>query len=343
MTQAATETRTQPTRSRTSRIVPWLSRYAPFVCLLLLMVIFSILSPAFLSQQNLFNVMRQISIEGLIAVGMTFVILTAGIDLSVGSLVAVAGLTAAIIAKGTTASSFSLSTDEAQGYGWFAAMLGAIAVGLVGGAVQGTAITRLKVPPFVVTLGGLSVFRGMALMISGSGPISGFEPDYRFWGQGRLGAVPIPVIIFLGIAAIAFVVLRYTRYGRQVYAVGGNREAARLAGVNVERVLLSVYVIIGFLAGLAGFVLSARLNSAEAVAGIGYELNVIAAVVIGGTSLFGGVGTIFGTVIGSILIGVLNNGLVLMNVNPYVQQITIGLILVAVVAFDQFAKSRRLK
>jgi ribose/xylose/arabinose/galactoside ABC-type transport system permease subunit len=151
------------------------------------------------------------------------------------------------------------------------------------------------------------------------------------------------VIIFLVAAAIAFVVLRYTRYGRQVYAVGGNREAARLSGVPVRRILLSVYVIIGFLSGLAGFVLSARLNSSEAVAGIGYELNVIASVVIGGTSLFGGVGTIFGTVVGSILIGVLINGLVFMNVNPYVQQITIGLVLVAVVAFDQFAKSRRLK
>jgi ribose/xylose/arabinose/galactoside ABC-type transport system permease subunit len=307
------------------------------------MIIFSILEPAFLSPLNLFNVMRQISIEGLIAVGMTFVILTAGIDLSVGSLVAVAGLAAAIIAKGTTASSFSLSSSAAHGYGWFAAMLGAMAVGLLGGLIQGTAITRLKVPPFVVTLGGLSVFRGLALMISASGPISGFDAAYRWWGQGRIGPVPVPVIIFLGIAAVAFVVLRYTRYGRQVYAVGGNREAARLSGVNVRRVLLSVYVVIGFLSGLAGFVLSARLNSSEAVAGIGYELNVIASVVIGGTSLFGGVGTIFGTVIGSILIGVLINGLVLMDVNPYVQQITIGLILVAVVAFDQFAKSRRLK
>jgi inositol transport system permease protein len=347
MTEAATKSSAAPSRSHASRIIPWLSRYAPLVCLVLLMVIFSILEPSFLSSRNLFNVMRQISIEGMIAVGMTFVILTAGIDLSVGSLVAVAGLTAALIAKGSAAGSFSLDASEAAGYGWFAAMLGAIGVGLLGGVIQGTAITKLKVPPFVVTLGGLSVFRGSALMISGSGPISGFNETYRWWGQGRIGphwfAIPVPVIIFLCIAAVAFVVLRYTRYGRQVYAVGGNREAARLAGVNVERVLLSVYVIIGFLAGLAGFVLSARLNSAEAVAGIGYELNVIAAVVIGGTSLFGGVGTILGTVIGSILIGVLINGLVLMNVNPYVQQITIGLILVAVVAFDQFAKSRRLK
>jgi inositol transport system permease protein len=324
-------------------IIPLLSRYAPVVCLVVMMAIFALLEPGFLSSLNLFNVMRQISIEGLIAIGMTFVILTAGIDLSVGSLVAVAGLVAAMIAKGSTASSFSLSASGEQGYGWFVAMMGAISVGLAGGFIQGMAITRLKVPPFVVTLGGLSIFRGLALMISASGPISGFDAAYRWWGQGRIGPVPVPVVIFLAAATIAFVVLRYTRYGRQIYAVGGNREAARLSGVNVQRVLLSVYVIIGFLAGLAGFVLSARLNSSEAVAGTGYELTVIASVVIGGTSLFGGVGTIFGTVVGSILIGVLINGLVLMNVNPYVQQITIGLILVAVVAFDQFAKSRRLK
>jgi len=344
MTQAsAARQADQPQRSGLAAIVAILSRYAPAVCLVVLMIVFAILEPSFLSPLNLFNVMRQISIEGLIAIGMTFVILTAGIDLSVGSLVAVAGLAAAIIAKGTTASSFSLSTSEAQGYGWFAAMLGAMAVGMIGGAIQGTAITMLKVPPFVVTLGGLSVFRGLALMISASGPISGFDEAYRWWGQGRIGPMPVPVIIFLAFAALAFILLRYTRYGRQIYAVGGNREAARLSGVNVRRVLFSVYVIIGFLSGLAGFVLSARLNSSEAVAGMGYELNVIASVVIGGTSLFGGVGSIFGTVIGSILIGVLINGLVLLNVNPYVQQITIGLILVAVVAFDQFAKARRLK
>ncbi len=307
------------------------------------MVVFAILQPQFLTPRNLFNVMRQISIEGLIAIGMTFVILTAGIDLSVGSLVACAGLVAAMIAKGSTASSFSLTASAQQGYGWFAAMLGAMLVGTLGGVLQGTAITKMKVPPFVVTLGGLSVFRGLALMISSSGPISGFDAGYRWWGQGSIGPVPVPAILFVGFAGLAFVVLRYTRYGRQVYAVGGNREAARLSGVNVQRVLFSVYAIIGFLSGLAGFVLSARLNSSEAVAGYGYELTVIASVVIGGTSLFGGIGSIFGTVIGSVLIGVLINGLVLMDVNPYVQQITIGLILVLVVAFDQFAKSRRLK
>ena len=335
--------RRAPSRRTNATLVGTLSRYAPAICLVLLMIVFSIISPAFLTPLNLFNVMRQISIEGLIAIGMTFVILTAGIDLSVGSLLACAGLVAAMVAKGSAASSFSLSGEAAQGYGWFAAMMAAILVGLGGGALQGLAITKLKVPPFVVTLGGLSAWRGAALMISSSGPISGFDADYRWWGQGRLGQAPIPVIIFIAFAILAHIVLRYTRYGRTVYAVGGNREAARLSGVNVQRVLLSVYIIVGFFAGLAGFVLSARLNSSEAVAGIGYELTVIASVVIGGTSLFGGVGTIFGTVIGSVLIGVLINGLVLMNVNSYVQQITIGLIVVLVVAFDQFAKARRLK
>ena len=198
-------------------------------------------------------------------------------------------------------------------------------------------------PPFVVTLGGMSVFRGATLLISGGGPISGFDENFRFWGQGRIFGVPTPVLIFLGFAVLAHLVLRYTRFGRQVYAVGGNPEAARLSGLKVPRILLSVYLIMGFFAGLGGFVLAARLNSAEAVAGIGYELTVIASVVIGGTSLFGGVGTIFGTVIGAVLIGVLLNGLVLLNVSSYIQQIIIGLIIVLAVAFDTFAKSRRRK
>jgi ribose/xylose/arabinose/galactoside ABC-type transport system permease subunit len=187
----------------------------------------------------------------------------------------------------------------------------------------------------------MSAFRGAALLFAAGGPISGFQPDYTWWGQGRVGPVPVPVIIFLVFAVLAHIVLRYTRYGRQVYAVGGNPEAARLSGLNVRRVTCSVYVIMGFFAGLGAFVLSARLNSAEAVAGTGYELTVIASVVIGGTSLFGGSGSIFGTVIGTILIGVLLNGLVLMNVSSYIQQIIIGVIIVLAVAFDTFAKSRR--
>ncbi|WP_395686275.1 ABC transporter permease [Aestuariivirga sp.] len=318
----------------------FLARFAPLIFLLLLMLVFAIMEPRFLSSINLFNVMRQVSITGLLAIGMTFVILTAGIDLSIGSLLAFAGLVAAAVAKGGMEDRFTVG-DETIGYGWQLAALAAMVVGLLGGLLQGVAITRLKVPAFVVTLGGMSVFRGAALLFASGGPISGFQPDYTWWGQGRIWSVPVPVIIFLVAAVIAHVVLSYTRYGRRVYAVGGNPEAARLAGVNVNAVIASVYIIMGFFAGLGAFVLSARLNSAEAVAGTGYELTVIASVVIGGTSLFGGTGSIFGTVIGTLLIGVLLNGLVLMNVNSYVQQIIIGVIIVLAVAFDTFAKSRR--
>lgn len=320
----------------------FLAKFAPLIFLLVLMAVFAVLEPRFLSPLNLFNVMRQVSIIGLLALGMTFVILTRGIDLSVGSVLAFAGLAAAVVAKGGLESRFAVGAEaEAQGWGWPLALLAALAVGTAAGWLQGFAITRLKVPPFVVTLGGMSAFRGAALLFAGGGPVSGFEEGYRWWGQGYLGPVPVPVVIFLVLALLAHVVLRYTRYGRRIYAVGGNPEAARLSGLHVDRLTLSVYLVMGFMAGLGGFVLSARLNSAEAVAGLTYELTVIASVVIGGTSLFGGVGTIFGTVVGTLLIGVLLNGLVLNNVSSYVQQIIIGVIIVLAVAFDTFAKSRR--
>ncbi len=319
-----------------------LAKFAPLIFLLVLMAVFAILQPRFLSSLNLFNVMRQVSIFGLLAIGMTFVILTRGIDLSIGSLLAFAGLVAAAVAKGGLESRFAVGAGaEAAGYGWPLALVAALGVGVAAGALQGFAITRLKVPPFVVTLGGMSAFRGAALLFAGGGPISGFDEGYRWWGQGYVGIVPVPVIIFGLFALAAHVVLRYTHFGRRIYAVGGNPEAARLSGLNVDRVTLQVYVLMGFMAGLGGFVLSARLNSAEAVAGLTYELTVIASVVIGGTSLFGGIGTIFGTVVGTILIGVLLNGLVLNNVSSYVQQIIIGVIIVLAVAFDTFAKSRR--
>jgi ribose/xylose/arabinose/galactoside ABC-type transport system permease subunit len=320
----------------------FLAKFAPLIFLLVLMAVFAIVEPRFLKPLNLFNVMRQVSIYGLLAIGMTFVILTRGIDLSVGSVVALAGLGAAIVAKGGLESRFAVGTaTEAAGYGWPLALVAACLIGTACGWLQGIAITKLKVPPFVVTLGGMSAFRGLALYMAGGGPISGFDEAYRWWGQGYVGPVPVPVIIFLAFAVMAHIVLTSTRYGRSVYAVGGNPEAARLSGLDVDRITTSVYVIIGFMAGLGGFVLSARLNSAEAVAGLTYELTVIASVVIGGTSLFGGIGTIFGTVVGTLLIGVLLNGLVLNNVSSYVQQIIIGVIIVLAVAFDTFAKSRR--
>ena len=325
-------------------LINLLSRFAPVIFLAVLMIVFAIIQPNFLKVNNLLQVARQVSITGLIAIGMTFVILTGGIDLSVGSLLALAGMAAAVVAKGGTANTLSLSAAQSTGYGVLAAILAAIAVGVIGGFIQGTMITRLGVPAFVVTLGGLSAFRGATLLLSSGGPIAGFDDAYEWWGKARLPeptGIPVPVIIFLGFALLAHIVLRYTRYGRQVYAVGGNPEAARLSGLNVKFILLSVYVIVGFFAGLGGFVLSSRLGASEAVAGTGYELTVIASVVIGGTSLFGGEGSVLGTVIGSILIGVLTNGLVLMNVSPYVQQIIIGMIIVLAVGFDRFVKSRR--
>jgi inositol transport system permease protein len=318
-----------------------LMSFGPLLFLVALIVVFTVLKPSFMDPINLFNITRQISITGLIALGMTFVILTAGIDLSVGSVLAVSGMVAAAVAKGSLGNTLSLGEDDAVGYGWFAAMIAAIAVGTFCGWLQGVAITRLKVPPFVVTLGGLSIFRGLTLWFSNGGPISGFDSDFRWWGNGMVGPVPVPVIIFLGAAVICQLVLRYTRYGRHVYAVGGNPEAARLSGLAVDRIILSVYVIVGCFSGLAAFVLSARLNSAEAVAGIGYELTVIASVVIGGTSLFGGAGSVAGTVIGATLIGVLVNGLVLNNVSSYIQSVVIGLIIISAVAFDRYVKTRR--
>jgi len=321
--------------------VQFLSKYAAPLFLILLILVFATLEPRFLHPLNLFNVLRQVSLSGLIAIGMTFVILTAGIDLSVGSLLAFAGLVAAYVSKGGLDDRFAIGASAASGNPLIFAVLAAIAVGMAGGALQGLAITKLKVPPFVVTLGGLTAFRGAALLFSGGGPISGFGPDYTWWGQGRIGMVPVPVIIFLLAAIIAHLVLRYTAFGKHVYATGGNARAAALNGVPTGRIILLVYVISGFLCGLSAFLLSARLNSSEAVAGLGLELTVIAAVVIGGTSLFGGIGSIFGTVVGALLIGVLTNGLVLLNVSSFVQQIVIGVILVAAVALDQYAATQR--
>ncbi len=323
-------------------LVDFVARYAPYLVLVLLIVVFTVLEPKFLTPYNVFNTLRQVSVIGLIALGMTFVILTAGIDLSVGSVVAFAGLAGALVAKGGLDDRFAVGAAVAAGNPVWLAMLTAIVVGMACGALQGGVITRFRVPPFVMTLGGLTMFRGAALLLSGGGPISGFDPSYIWWGKTRLfGVVPVMVIVFMGFAVLVHVVLKHTGFGRHTYAVGGNPRAAELTGIRVDRVVFACYVITGFFAGLAGFLLSARLNSAEAVAGQGLELDVIAAVVIGGTSLFGGVGSIARTVVGVLLIGILRNGLVLLNVSSFVQMIVIGAVLVAAVAFDQYAQNRR--
>lgn len=320
-----------------ARAYTLLGKLAPLIFLLILVVIFTSLQPRFLTPLNLFNILRQVSIYGIIAVGMTYVILIRGIDLSVGSIVAMSGLCAAVVAHGGIEGRFALSTDG-SGYPWFIAAMAAIFAGTLAGLLQGIAVAWLSVPAFVVTLGGMTIFRGIALSIGNGGPISGFDEAFGWWGRGTIGSIPVPVIVFAVVVIIAHLILTQTRFGRSVYAVGSNPDAARLSGINTNKITILVYATIGFCSGLGGFILASRLNSAEAVAGAGYELTAIAAVVIGGTSLYGGTGSLLGTVIGAILIGVLMNGLVILNVSPYTQQILIGLIIVLAVAFDHFIK-----
>jgi inositol transport system permease protein len=313
-------------------IIAWLRRYGTTLFLALLIVFFTSQNQRFISLRNLTNILTEGSIYGIIAVGMTFVILTAGVDLAVGSLLAFAGMAGATVAG-------LLGADVP--FSWVVALSSAILVGAAAGYLQGKAVTWLRIPPFIVTLGGMTIWRGATLILHDGAPISGFGSSYRWWGTGTILHVPVPVALFVIVAAIGHVLQRYTRYGRHVYAVGGNPEAARLNGLNVAAIVTSVYVIVGVLSGLAGFLQSARLGAAEATAGSGYELRVIASVVIGGASLSGGRGGIGGTIIGALLIGVLTNGLVIMHVSSYWQQVVIGLIIVAAVAFDTFAKARR--
>lgn len=327
-------------QKRDLSIIDLLGRFAPLIFLLGLIAVLSFLEPGFRTERNIMNVLRQVSIIGILAVGMTFVILTAGIDLSVGSMVAFTGIVCAATAKGSR-SLLAGGTTDPGGSRVLLAALAAIGLGLLLGLFQGFLIGKLEIPAFVVTLGGLGAWRGATLVFSGGQPISGFSSDFKFWGQGFVGRVPVPVIIFLLFVLVAFIVLRYSQYGRWIYALGGNREAARLSGLNTVALTISVYAIAGFCAGVGGFLLTSRLNSAEQVAGQNYELQAIAAVVIGGTSLFGGIGGVIGTLIGTLLIGVLNNGLVILNVSPYWQPIVVAIILVASVFFDQLAKKRR--
>jgi ribose/xylose/arabinose/galactoside ABC-type transport system permease subunit len=310
----------------------------PLAVLLIAIIAFSIVSGRFLSAANLGLVIAQVTVIATLALGQTLVILTAGIDLSVGSALAFCGIVCASAAKGSRA---LLTGKDDGGINVLYAFLAALVVGLLIGLVHGVFIAYLNVPAFIVTLGGLGAWRGATLLWSNGQPISNFSADFTEWGKGSVGEVPIPVIIFVGMGLIAHIVLRYTRYGRWIYALGGNAEAARLSGLNTKMITTSVYVISGLCAGVSAFLLTSRLNSAEQVAGQNYELQAIASVVIGGTSLFGGAGGVIGTLIGAVLIGVLNNGLVQMNVSPYYQPIVVGVIIVLSVYVDQVVKTRR--
>lgn len=322
-------------QKKTTNMPQWsagmfVQRYGIFLALLLLCLVLAVISENFLTTRNILNVLRQTSINGILAIGMTFVILTRGIDLSVGSVAALAGVVAASLA--TTSSAGMVAGGP---YPAVIAILAGLAAGMACGSISGAIVARFSVPAFVVTLGMLSAARGMTLIYAGGRPIPNLTEEFRWIGTGSIWGIPVPIFLLLGTFAIAHFVLTQTRFGRHVYAVGGNPHAAKVSGLPLRRIRFSVYVISGALAGLAGMVLAARTGSGLPQAGIAYELDAIAAVVIGGTSLAGGVGRVTGTLIGALLIGVMNNGLDLLGVESYYQQVIKGILIVAAVMLDQ--------
>lgn len=305
-------------------------KYGILLALVLVCVILTFANEYFLTGRNIINVLRQTAINGILAIGMTFVILTRGIDLSVGSVVALAGVVSASLATTSTTAGIAGAPYPA-----LLALVAGLIVGVAAGWVNGIIVSRYRVPAFVATLGMLSAARGLTLLYAGGKPVPALTDGYRYIGTGDILGVPMPVVIFAAVFFVALWVLTQSRFGRQVYAAGGNPHAARVSGINVNRVKLMVYVISGGLAGLAGMILAARTGSALTQAGIAYELDAIAAVVIGGTSLSGGVGKVTGTLIGALLIAVVNNGLDLMGVESYYQQVIKGGLIVAAVMLDQ--------
>jgi len=309
-----------------------LLRFQSLIALFLLCLGLSILSDKFLSVSNLWNVMRQISVNICISTGMTLIVLTAGIDLSVGSVLALCGaITAGLLKNGVEVPSMNLYI----GFTVFGAVIAGLLTGSLLGAFNGWAITRFKVPPFVATLAMLTVARGFTMLWTKGFPISGLGDTFLFLGTGWLLGIPVPVWISGIIVLIAVFITNKTRLGKYIYAIGGNESASRLSGINVNRVKIMVYTIAGSLAAIGGVLVTARLDSAQPNAGSSYELDSIAAVVIGGTSLSGGRGSILGTVQGAVIIGVLNNGLVLLNVSPFWQQVVKGLVILLAVVIDK--------
>ncbi len=312
--------------------LPWVKamalRYSMFLVMLVVIAYFSYRSARFSTVDNLQTILIAAAPFALIALGQTLVILTGGIDLSVGSVIAVAGMTGATLAKAYPGQ-------------LFIPIVGAILVGLLAGSINGVLIAWLNVPPFIATLGMLTAGRGIAFVIGDGAPINGLPQDFGSFANAEVIGLKVPVILMIvGIVVLA-VVMRRTSYGMRVYAVGGNRTAAEIAGVNTRRLLFSVYAISGVLAGLSGVMLSSRVISGAPNLGVGYELDAIAAVVIGGASLMGGRGTIIGTVLGLLLIQTLNNGLDILTVPAYWQQVIKGVLIVAAVAVDMWSSNRR--
>ena len=307
-----------------------IQEYGIFIAFLILVMVLAVSNQFFLTPGNISNILLQTSINGVLAIGMTFVILTRGIDLSVGSVVALAGI---ISASFVTAS--ASATVPGGPYPMIVALVVGILVGIASGSIVGVIVSRFAVPAFVATLGMLSAARGLTLIYGGGRPVPSLTPAFRWIGTGNLFGIPLPVVTLLIVFGVSWFVLTRTRFGRYIYAVGGNPHAAKTSGINVVRIRFLVYVISGALSGLAGMLLSARTGSALPQAGIAYELDAIAAVVIGGTSLSGGVGRVTGTLIGALIIGVMNNGLDLLGIESYYQQILKGALIVGAVMLDQ--------
>ncbi|APT51148.1 ribose ABC transporter permease [Bacillus safensis] len=300
-----------------------MQKLGPFLGLIILVAIVSILNPAFLEPLNILNLLRQISINALIAFGMTFVILTGGIDLSVGAILALSSaLTAGFIVSGM---------DPI-----LAIIVGCI-IGAVLGMINGLLITKGKMAPFIATLATMTIFRGLTLVYTDGNPITGLGSNYAFqlFGRGYFLGIPVPAITMLLTFIVLWVLLHKTPFGRRTYAIGGNEKAALISGIKVQRVKIMIYSLAGFMSALAGAILTSRLNSAQPTAGTSYELDAIAAVVLGGTSLSGGRGRIVGTLIGVLIIGVLNNGMNLLGVSSFYQSVVKGIVILIAVLLDR--------
>ena len=298
-----------------------LRQYGIFIVFGIICLIISFISPQFLTGSNWTIIFTQVSINALLAFGVTFVIITGGIDLSLGSIVAVASVSSAMLAHPDT-------------YPVLLPIFMGLSAGLLMGAFNGFIITKSKIAPFIVTLGTMTIGRGLALILSNGRPVSNLSDSFIFLGSGKILGIPILIIILIFMFIICSVILNKTILGRYIYALGGNEQAAGASGINVSQVKLAVYSISGLLAGLAGILLTSRITTGQPNAGAGFELDAIAAVVIGGTSTTGGKGSIAGTLIGVLLIGVINNGLDLLNVTSYYQQVVMGIIIIGAVVLD---------
>ncbi|MCJ7687929.1 MAG: ribose ABC transporter permease [Clostridiaceae bacterium] len=299
-------------------------KYKSLIGLLILCIGISIITPRFFSLGNITNVLTQVSVNAIIAIGMTFVILTGGIDLSVGSILAVSAAVAASIMKSTG--------------NIYLSIIAALAIGSVIGLINGVLISKGKIQAFIVTLATMTIFRGVTYVFTNGTPISGLGQKFSGIGNKAILGLPIPVVIMVVVFGIAFYILSQTRYGRYLYALGGNEDSARLSGINTDKVKTLVYVIGGATAALSGIIVASRIGSASPNAGVGFELDAIAAVVVGGTSLSGGEGSVGGTIIGALIIGVLSNGLNLVNVSPFYQAIVKGLVILLAVMIKRKEK-----